>query len=194
MQPVAADLLRDLAGVLRSEGLRWYVFGAQAVVVHGFVRQTADVDVTVEIASERIGALLAALQSAGFKLRIEEGVDQFVARTRVLPLVHVKTRLPLDLVLAGPGPEQGFLDRAEEVEAGGTRFPVISAEDLVVVKILAGRSKDLDDVRGIVLRQFDTLDLKAVREQLRELEMLLDQADLLPRLEEIVERIESERR
>ncbi|HZA14164.1 MAG TPA: nucleotidyltransferase [Myxococcaceae bacterium] len=194
MQPVAADLLRDLAAVLRSEGLRWYVFGAQAVVVHGFVRQTADVDVTVEVASERIGALLAALQSAGFKLRIEEGVDQFVARTRVLPLVHVKTRLPLDLVLAGPGPEQGFLDRAEEVEAGGTRFPVISAEDLVVVKILAGRSKDLDDVRGIVLRQFDTLDLKAVRERLRELEMLLDQADLLPRLEEIVGRIEAERR
>src|SRR5919201_1364952 len=99
MQPIAADLLRDLAAVLRTERLRWYVFGAQAVVVHGFVRQTADVDVTVEVASERVPTLLGSLESTGFKLRIEKDVDDFIARTRVLPLVHTKTRLPLDIVL-----------------------------------------------------------------------------------------------
>ena len=188
MQPGALELIDADERALRPLGLRWYVFGAQAVVVYGFVRQTADVDVTVEEPPGGAAELIDAFTTAGFKLRVEDNVEDFVARTRVLPLVHVPSRLPVDLVLAGPGPEEGFLQRARTVEAAGVRFPVISPEDLVVVKVLAGRLKDLEDVRGVLLRNPD-LDLEAVRARLHELQSLLDQSDLLPRLEEIVDRI-----
>ncbi len=58
-------------------------------------------------------------------------------------------------------------------------MPVISAEDLIVTKILAGRSKDLDDVRGIIAAKTD-LDLDAVRVTLSMLEEALGVSDLLP--------------
>jgi hypothetical protein len=186
MQPGALELIRDLGEVLRAEGLRWYIFGAQAVVIHGFVRQTADVDVTVEVPEDRLSPLVRRLESAGFKLRIEQDAAAFIARTRVLPMIHLGSRLPLDLVLAGPGPEEGFLERATEVEANEFRFPVISAEDLIVVKVLAGRAKDLEDVRGVLVRKREAIDLEAIRGRLRELELLLDQSDLLPRFEEVL--------
>lgn len=186
MQPVAAELLKDLAQVLRKLHLRWYLFGAQAVIVHGFVRQTADVDVTVEVPPEQLPRLLKELDAGGFQLRIQEQVEDFVARTRVLPLLHRRTRLAMDLVLAGHGPEEGFLDRAIEVPVAGTQVPIISAEDLVVVKTLAGRTKDLEDVRGILLRKGEAIDLEAVRVRLRELEQILDQSDLLPALEGVL--------
>jgi hypothetical protein len=46
--PAAVDLLSALAPVLTRWG-RWYVFGAQAVIVHGVPRLSADVDVTLEL-------------------------------------------------------------------------------------------------------------------------------------------------
>ena len=47
MPSPVAELLRDLASSLDALGIRWYVFGAQAAIVHGAARLTADVDVTV---------------------------------------------------------------------------------------------------------------------------------------------------
>jgi hypothetical protein len=55
---------------------------------------------------------------------------------------------------------------------------------LIVTKVLAGRAKDLDDVRGIIAAQEETLDLRRVRTLLRALEVALDRSDLLPCFED----------
>ena len=47
-QPAAVELLTALAPVLARWG-RWYVFGAQAVIVYGVPRLSADVDVTLAL-------------------------------------------------------------------------------------------------------------------------------------------------
>jgi hypothetical protein len=46
--PELLDALRAVQEVLDGEDLRWFLFGAQAVVVYGQPRLTADVDVTLE--------------------------------------------------------------------------------------------------------------------------------------------------
>lgn len=177
-----AELIAALADVLRARGTRWYLFGAQAVIIWGAPRMSADVDVTVEIEPEQADDFVAAMEQAGFELRIR-GTEEFVARTRVLPFLHPATEIPLDVVLAGPGLEELFLDRAREVELAGRTIPVICPEDLVVTKILAGRPKDLDDVRGILKEQQSRLDLDQIRETLTLLEQALGQSDLRPVLE-----------
>ena len=58
-----------------------------------------------------------------------------------------------------------------------------SPEDLVAMKILAGRRKDLDDVRGVLLEQAERLDLERTRDVLGALEAALDDARLLRRLD-----------
>ncbi len=127
----------------------WYVFGAQAVQVWGQPRMTADVDVTVRLRSGDPKPFVAAMKRAGFDLRFRD-VDGFVKKTRVLPFVHRRSRIPLDVVLAGPGLEEEFLERARQIDLGGIIVPVISPEDLLVTKLLAGRPKDLEDVQGIL--------------------------------------------
>jgi len=62
-------------------------------------------------------------------------------RTRVLPFRHVKSGLPLDVVLAGPGLEEDFQARAVPIDIEGVLVPVITAEDLIITKVLAGRAK-----------------------------------------------------
>jgi len=150
---------------------------------------SADVDVTVEIDPEEAVDLVAEMERAGFKLRIRD-VEGFVAATRVLPFLDLATELPLDVVLAGPGLEELFLERARDVEISGTTISVISPEDLIVTKILAGRSKDLDDVRGILNERGERLDLDQIRETLDLLEQALGQSDLRPQFEAELRRAE----
>ena len=67
---VPADLLASLAGALSGLRARWYVFGAQAVVIWGRPRLTADIDVTVRLDPEEPEHLVRALEPAGFRLRV----------------------------------------------------------------------------------------------------------------------------
>ena len=173
-----ADLLGDLSAALAALHLPWYVFGAQAALIWGRPRLTTDVDVTVRPGNVDAGALVGALGEYGFTLRVA-GTPAFVRQTRVLPLLHDRSRLALDLVLAGPGLEELFLERSVDVDVAGVTVPLICAEDLIVTKILAGRAKDIEDVRGVLAERGDQLRLDQIRTTLTMLEEALGQSDLL---------------
>lgn len=160
-----ADVLRSLATALDTAGAGWYLFGAQAVVAWEHPRFMEDIDVTVAGTPARARALISALENAGFRLRVAD-VDEFVGRTWVLPVEHVVTGEPVDVVIGGSGLEEQFLSRARRIELGGVIVPVISPEDLIVSKILAGRPKDLEDVVGVLQLQGGQLRLAQVRELL----------------------------
>ncbi len=181
------ELLADLAGVLRRWGNRWYLFGAQAVLIWGRPRMTADVDVTVSLVPSDPERFVPDMKTAGFDLRVSD-VENFVQRTHVLPFLHLKTGLPLDVVLAASGLEARFLDRARRVQISDLDVPVISPEDLVVVKVLAGRPKDIEDVKGVLARQRGRLDLRYIQETLEALEGALARNDLVPAFEQLQRR------
>ena len=128
---------------------------SEAATLWGRPRLTADVDVTAKIPSERQGDFLEAMKRHAFHLRFDD--PEFVSRTRVFPFVHQGTGIPVDIVLAGAGLEDEFLDRAIDVRIEGTVVPVIGPEDLIITKVLAGRPKDIDDVRGVLRERVDSL-------------------------------------
>jgi len=176
-----AELLRALAAAMAERDLPWYLFGAQAAIVWGSPRLSADVDVTATIEPAAVAAFVEAMRRHDFHLLFDD--SDFVARTRVLPFVHGRTRMPLDVVLAGPGLEEDFLRRAIPVDVSGTSIPVISPEDLVITKVLAGRPKDIEDIRGVVHERRASFDETRVRTILLLLEQALGQSDLLPAFE-----------
>lgn len=179
-----SDVLADLHALFQRHGIDWYVFGAQAVVVFGRPRQTADIDVTVDLAAGDIPQLASILHDAGYVARVDD-LEEFAHRTRAAPVVHKSSGIPVDIILAGPGLEREFLERVVSVEIEGTPVPFLSPEDLIAIKVLAGRTKDLDDVRGIVEKQGPSLDEARVRDILERLEHALDRSDLVPTFESL---------
>jgi hypothetical protein len=187
MRSPVADLLADLAAALTDAGVPWYLFGAQAAILHGSARLTADVDVTVRLAeSMSHGALATQIERHGFERRIADRA--FVERTQVIPFVHRATSLPLDVVVAGPGIEDQFFERVVTRDIEGVGVRLASVEDVVVMKVLAGRPKDLDDVHAILCAQGGTLDATYIRNTLGFLEEALGQSDLRPTFEQAVTR------
>lgn len=181
-----ADALAALARALAALKAPWYLFGAQAALLYGAARLTADVDITVMLGDRPTADLVRALEKAGFRLRVRD-VGAFVAKTRVLPVLHPRSGMPIDIVLAGPGLEQAFFKRRRRRRIEGNNVPVASPEDIVVMKLLAGRAKDEDDVIAIIAAQ-RALGLAQIRETLGALERALDQKDLLPRFEVLLRR------
>ncbi len=177
-----ARLLADLARALDRLSVRWYVFGAQAALIWGRPRMTTDVDVTVCLGRMGVGHLLAELQKAAFHPRVA-ATPTFIEQTRVLPVLHTPTGLPVDVVMAGPGLEEAFASRAVIVEIGGTPVPVISPADLLVTKVLAGRAKDIEDIQGVLAERGDRALVDQVRAVLAMLEQALGQSDLIPLFE-----------
>jgi hypothetical protein len=189
----AALVLAALAEVARKRAVRWYLFGAQAVAVYGVARTSADVDVTVDLAAAQARSFVADMRRAGFALRVPD-VDGFVASTRVLPFTHRDSGFPLDVVLAGPGIEQAFLEEVRLMSFEGIQVPVLSPADLIVTKILAGRPRDLEDVRGVLRQPNVRLDLTRARSLLQSLEQALGQSDLVSLLDSLIHRSPARRK
>jgi hypothetical protein len=166
-----------ISDALRPLGLKWYVFGAQAVIAAGAVRVTADIDITTEDTSS--SRLLSAFERAGYSLRDDvEDIEALIEHHRILPLVHWKTGMQLDVVRAGPGPEEGMLERVQLRRVGKRQIPFVSTNDLLVLKILAGRGKDLEDVRALLVAAQKEIDVELVRTRLDELGSLIDDSTL----------------
>lgn len=183
--PSVAEQLRAIARALKPLKIRWYVFGAQAVIAAGAIRQTADIDITTE--DFPAARLQAALARAGYVLRADiPGIAELIEHHRILPLQHRKTGFQLDVVRGGPGPEAQMLERVIRRRVGRMLIPFVETNDLLVLKILAGREKDLEDVRMLLRSKSPEIDAEVVKERLGELGRLLDDSTLVELFEQQV--------
>jgi len=189
MRSPLADLFNDLNVAFEQVSSRWYLFGAQAAILHGAARLTADVDVTVMYGGGEPSRLLRVLAVNRFDASTEDAIG-FMERTRVLPVIHTPSGIPVDIVFGGPGLEEQFLQRSRLFDLNGAMVPVASAEDLVAMKILSGRAKDLDDVLAVLAAQLGSFDVSYSRVLLERLEAALDRRDLLPVLEDMILRLQ----
>lgn len=88
MSSPLAELLSSVHAVFERTSTKWYIFSAQAAIVHGASRLTADVDITVMYGDDSIETLISILKEKGFAIRVEDAVS-FVENSRVLPVLYL---------------------------------------------------------------------------------------------------------
>jgi predicted nucleotidyltransferase len=144
--------LADAVRMLESNGIRYALVGGLAASYHGQTRVTADVDMVIAIDVERALALVDGLDATNFQPLVAD-VAEIVRQAFILPLRHRTTGVKVDLAIGLSGFEQQAVERAHVVQFGATLVAIVSPEDLVVMKVLAGRPQDEQDLAGIVARQ-----------------------------------------
>lgn len=147
------------------------VIGGQAVLVHGEPRLTRDIDITLGVSLDRLADVVAAAAAARLKPLVDP--ETFARDTLVLPCADADSGVRVDLVLSESGYERAAIARAVIVRLGATAVRFVTPEDLVVHKVIAGRPRDLEDVRSIVARQ-PRLDRAQVERTLTDFEEVLD--------------------
>ena len=157
MNDLLHQTLADVAQFLQREGIRYALIGGIAASVRGQPRATADVDLVIAADVDRALMLLRALPDSSF-LPLFAGVEEVVERAFILPMRHLTTGIKVDLAIGLSGFEQQAIARAEPIDVSGHTISVATAEDLILLKLLAGRPQDEQDIRGILMAQHDAID------------------------------------
>jgi hypothetical protein len=153
---VYQELLKKLAISLDRASLPYMVFGGQAVLIYGEPRLTRDIDITLGIEPQEAKPVLQLIEQLELKIRIDNP-EEFLVQTFVLPVLDPRSNFFIDFVFSLTPFERQAICRSRIVEIDGVPVRYISLEDLIVTKIIAGRPRDLEDVKGVILknREYD---------------------------------------
>ena len=149
--------LADARDLLDACEIRFAVIGGLCAMVRGEPRFTADIDLVISAEPDDAPQLLDAVPHSPFQPLLENAAE-FVRQAYLLPLYHTRTGITVDVTFGATGFERQLIERAEPASLGTVRVPVATAEDLILMKLIAGRPRDVEDVNGVVLRHSDTLD------------------------------------
>ena len=153
--PIAAPL-RKAASALESAGLRFAVIGGLAASLRATFRITEDVDLVVAAELDDVDEIIGVFRAEDSPLRLAFDEAEELARTAfLLPLVDGDSGVRVDLTIGLTEFERSAVERASVEAIGGVSLPVIQAEDLLVMKLLADRPKDQQDIEGLVFEAGD---------------------------------------
>lgn len=172
------SILASIAKRLDEASIPYMVIGGQAVLLHGEPRLTRDIDITLGLPPENLPQVLALLPGTDLTPLVDP--EAFVRETMVLPCRH-PSGIRVDFVFSFTPFERQAIERAVSVEIFGQVVRFASAEDLVIHKVFAGRPRDLEDARTVLLKHPD-LDLAYIRTWLAEFDRALEE-DFSGRLE-----------
>jgi hypothetical protein len=168
--PNLINVVAALAEVLDRLQVRFAVGGAIANNYWGIVRTTKDIDCLISLPQIKYQLFADELNAIGFTLG--EGHDQYVPLTVPRLLEQVRQRklitcfkqsIRVEFFVPAVPLQDEILRRAVALPLGNRQVPITSAEDLILLKLIFHRVKDLLDVRGILYVQRGQLDLEHMR-------------------------------
>lgn len=121
--PELEDLL-SLCEALNAEGVRYALIGGFAVILHGFVRATKDIDLLVDASPENIQRLkraMAVLPDNAISLIADDEVDRY-------QVVRIADEIVVDLLKSACG-----IDYAQAA-AGGLETKLVEGVPIVVAR------------------------------------------------------------
>jgi hypothetical protein len=156
--------LRAFCTLLKKSKIKGMVIGGVASSLLGQPRLTADIDATVLLDDDSIEFFLDQALAHGLIPRITDPAA-FARRSAVLLLEHRASGVPVDIAQGRLLFEREATSRAITIKVEDFAVPLPTAEDLVIMKALAHRPQDIEDIRGIVASHPD-INVERVRKEL----------------------------
>ena len=146
--PELEDLLK-LCAALNREGARYLLIGGFAVILHGFVRATKDIDFLVDDSNENLQAVkraMAALPDNAAALLADDEIRRY-------KVVRVADEIIVDLLGVACGISYSEAERGgiEQFEIEGVKLPV-ATKDLLIRTKKTIRESDALDVRFLLMK------------------------------------------
>jgi len=162
--PTPVDIAGHVADRFDEDGLTYAFGGALALGAWGVPRTTSDVDVAVFVPERDLERALDSLERAGAMVDRAEA-SRLVARTGMFFAALGRTRL--DVFIAHHPVHADMERRRVSLETlDGERRWFLSAEDVVLTKLIYGREKDVADLQRLFAVRGPSLDLPYVSEWL----------------------------
>jgi hypothetical protein len=164
----AVDIARRLADTLANQGIPYAIGGALALAYYAPPRATVDVDINIFVPPrDGLQPLLKVLAEAGFtadapdtltRTAVEDG--QFRGR---IAGIRVDVFVPAIAFYAE------MASRTRSVPLLGRPIQILAPQDLLTLKMMFFRRKDLADVEAVLRDPPSDLDIESVRSRIIEM-------------------------
>ena len=149
--------LRDFVSLFERMELPYVLMGGFAVRVYGIPRPTYDVDFTIAIARERLPELYRAISELGYTVP-EPYESGWVDRVAGMPVVKARlffegSTIDVDIFLAESAFQNQLFARRKHQQVDDLPVWLVSPEDLILLKLIAARPRDLVDVGDVLFIQ-----------------------------------------
>lgn len=178
-------VLRDFVNWLKAEGVVGIIIGGIAASILGRPRVTRDIDSVVIIDPDFLSEFIKGGTRYGFVPRIENLLG-FAKKTWVLLMKHKPTDVDVDISLGVLPFEHESIERTLWVNVGDFLLPLPTPEDLIIMKAVAHRQRDIADIESI-LDANPNLDFKRIRKWVREFSNVLEMPEILDDLKKTLQ-------
>jgi hypothetical protein len=137
---------KEFIELLNKNKVRYIIIGGYAVVYHGYVRSTNDIDIWIDIHRDNIKRVIKALDEFGFSsLNIREAD---FSPNQIIQLGYPPNRIDLMTTPAGIDFETCYKSR-EQTIIDNITVNIIDLENLIKTKKASKRTRDLADVEEL---------------------------------------------
>jgi hypothetical protein len=151
----------NVFSTLLKNNIRYAVTGGVALVLHGVVRFTANLDLIVDLERENLARFVQSVTTLGYRPRNtvnagdlldpairatwkrEKGMEVFSFLDPAQPMALI------DVFIEEKIPYAEVMQEIVLMEARGITIPVVSLRHLKRLKMAAGRPQDLADIEAI---------------------------------------------
>jgi hypothetical protein len=189
--PKLESALAALADWLDAAEIPAMIIGGVAASILGRPRFTRDIDALAILPESDWQSAFESAARHGIVPRIENAL-QFARHSRVLLMRHTGSGIDLDITFGGLPFEELAVANSRLHDFGGVQVKLPRVEDLLVMKAIAHRPKDLEDIRGL-LASHPQADIAAARRWIREFSIAASMSDILEGFDRLLEQTRGEK-
>ncbi len=170
--------------LLKNFNDRGVIIGGIAIGFLGKPRYTADVDAMFLLSTKDIPRFLELAHAENIIPRIQNAED-FARKNRVLLLKYSPTETEVDISLGIMPFEEEMVERSVVKFFANISARLPTPEDLIIMKAIAHRPKDIEDIRTIV-DKFPNLDQHRIERWVKDFAQLMETPELWGQIEKIL--------
>ena len=147
---------------LNEKKVRYLIIGGVAVNLYGFPRLTFDLDLMIDLDDfKSVSGFVDSMNELGFKLDIPVKIEDFInpenrkiwskeKNIKVFSLYNPLKEIERVVVLV-----ENYInfsdayERRKDIDAKGIILPILSIDDLISVKKIANRKRDIIDIEAL---------------------------------------------
>jgi len=146
---------------LHEKQVDYLVVGGVALVLQGAIRMTADLDLMVALDEENLTTFVTVMNELGFRPKAPVSAEALVSAEnraawvkdkamQVFSFYHPGEMVSLvDVFVHEPIPYHEMRERVDLKVIDDFTIPVASIQDLIMLKRIAGRPQDMEDIKAL---------------------------------------------
>ncbi len=175
-----------------SDLLAWFdecapksiIIGGVAVSLLSRPRNTQDIDAMVFLEPEKWAEFLDSGKKFGYRPRIKNSL-RFARENSILLLRHEDSSTDVDISFGALPFEEEAIKRSVKLKIQDISIPLPSPEDLIIMKAVAHRPIDMEDIRNILALNMK-IDEKRVKYWVKEFAAVLEMPEILEDLQKLL--------